>query len=140
MHFRIQPIESASCRVVLFLLSGTVVLWSASISAENGEVGPRARAKLSVNNVRVLGAFERQSFRYRNSTQMYRSPHTFARRIAEYLTKEPMPADPPPTVSTKPLNLTQKYIVSLCHLTLTPTTLPTMHYYLPQTIFFFNQS
>ena len=63
--------------------------------AEDGEVGPRARAKLSVNNVRVLGAFEEQSFRSRNSRQMCRDAFVLAQRIAEYVAKERMPAGPP---------------------------------------------
>ena len=64
MSSRTQPIGFASCRVVVFLFSGAVILSSTSMLAEDGEVEPRARPKLSVNNVRVLDAFEQHRGHY----------------------------------------------------------------------------
>lgn len=96
MPSRTRATQFAPCLAVLFVLSSTVILRSASMLAEDGALTPGAQAKLSINNVRVLGAFATDAIFGRRSNQMSRSPAILARRIAEYLTKHRMPKSPPP--------------------------------------------
>jgi hypothetical protein len=93
---RSQKIHVVPRAIVLALLS-SVVSWSIFVFAEDPVATPPAPPELLPDNVRILARFEeRYLASYRNMDAMQRTPRSLVSRIAEYLTKQPLPASPPP--------------------------------------------